>query len=380
MHQRRRLIAPLVVMSLLAASSNSHAQSRYDQIKAQVQAKARANANASQVSARTQRADIYKKIGPFVARGRLLASSMVYTCGDEIHFPTHRLKVLGQPLNWKNLYKITETFEVRKSSDSKRLNTGIVESIFVSIKWNVHAKDKRIVWWDFDTNQWGWGDIVGRFGRIYQPDGSLSEAAIGFTVNVIEDGSYKLSYGDDNLGLLPSERYFNTGPSFKQKKLHYIFEKFIEGSAPFPNLFKNECPPSREVGYNAYRGLFDFVDSEKLSLAGVHFDAEMARRRLSSKTPPKVKGNPALWVTTNDYPAQAIQQGMAGKVGFKLVVDRDGRASACTITQSSGWSTLDQATCALVMRRARFDPALDGLGEPTTGEYNNFITWWGGSE
>lgn len=374
MFEFHRHLALLATAPLLLASVGAYAESRYDRKKTQVQDKATANTNAAEVAARSQKADLYKKIGPFITRGRSLASAMAYTCGDEIYFPRHRLKVLGQPLNWKNLYSVSESVEGRKSDDSRRLNTGIVESIFVSIKWKILAKDKRIVWWDHDTNQWGWGSVLGHFGTIFAPDGTLSETALAFTVHITDNGSYKIDYGNDGLGLLPSERYFNTGPSIKQKKLHYIFAKFLEGSTPLPDLFKNECPPSRQSGYNAYRGIFDFVDPEKLSLAGVQFDTEMSKQRLNSRTEPRSKTNPANWFHPNDY-LQAQTEGMAGKVGFKLVVNSEGMASACTITETSGWPILDRITCASAMRRARFYPALDGLGEPTTGEFSSAVNW-----
>lgn len=42
---------------------------------------------------------------------------------------------------------------------------------------------------------------------------------------------------------------------------------------------------------------------------------------------------------------------------------------------SSGSSDLDLATCSNVGRRARFDPALDSRGEPTSGTYSNRVRW-----
>jgi protein TonB len=42
---------------------------------------------------------------------------------------------------------------------------------------------------------------------------------------------------------------------------------------------------------------------------------------------------------------------------------------------SSGSPDLDQATCDNVRRRARFAPATDGEGNPTTGSYTNSIRW-----
>lgn len=53
----------------------------------------------------------------------------------------------------------------------------------------------------------------------------------------------------------------------------------------------------------------------------------------------------------------------------------DGRVVSCTVTSSSGHADLDAATCSLVSLRARFNPALDANGNPTTGTYSNRIRW-----
>ena len=57
------------------------------------------------------------------------------------------------------------------------------------------------------------------------------------------------------------------------------------------------------------------------------------------------------------------------------VCEADGRVSGCTITGSSGYSALDAATCALVIKRAKFQPARGGEGEPVAGSYSNAIDW-----
>jgi periplasmic protein TonB len=87
------------------------------------------------------------------------------------------------------------------------------------------------------------------------------------------------------------------------------------------------------------------------------------------------KGNPGSWATTNDYPSRALREERAGVTGFRVTVGPDGRASNCTITSSSGSPDLDEATCANVTRRARFNPAMDGEGKPTTGSYSGRIRW-----
>ncbi|MGE8142530.1 TonB family protein [Novosphingobium sp. NPDC080210] len=87
------------------------------------------------------------------------------------------------------------------------------------------------------------------------------------------------------------------------------------------------------------------------------------------------KGNPANWATTNDYPTRALREEREGTTGFRVTVGADGRVTSCSITSSSGSSDLDEATCSNVTRRARFNPATDGEGNPTTGQYSSRVRW-----
>lgn len=87
------------------------------------------------------------------------------------------------------------------------------------------------------------------------------------------------------------------------------------------------------------------------------------------------KGQPGLWATSNDYPSRALREEREGTTGFRVTVGPDGKVADCQITSSSGSSDLDAATCENVRRRARFTPAKDGDGNPTTGSYSNRIRW-----
>ncbi|MVZ97744.1 energy transducer TonB [Sphingorhabdus sp. IMCC26285] len=89
----------------------------------------------------------------------------------------------------------------------------------------------------------------------------------------------------------------------------------------------------------------------------------------------KARGNPGNWANTNDYPSRALQQEREGTTGFRVTIGPNGRVTDCQITSSSGHPDLDQATCSNVTRRARFDPALDNNGNPTTGTYSNRVRW-----
>ena len=87
------------------------------------------------------------------------------------------------------------------------------------------------------------------------------------------------------------------------------------------------------------------------------------------------KGNPGNWATTNDYPSRALREEREGTTGFRLVVGPDGKVADCTVTRSSGSADLDEAACSNIRRRARFEPAKDGDGNPTTGSYSSSVRW-----
>lgn len=91
--------------------------------------------------------------------------------------------------------------------------------------------------------------------------------------------------------------------------------------------------------------------------------------------PASPKGNPGNWATTNDYPARALREEREGTTSFRVSVGTDGRVTSCSVTGSSGSPDLDEATCSNVTRRARFTPATDGEGNPTTGSYSSRVRW-----
>src|SRR3546814_9911859 len=79
-------------------------------------------------------------------------------------------------------------------------------------------------------------------------------------------------------------------------------------------------------------------------------------------------GNPGGWVTNDDYPADAMRQGHEGTSGFRLTYDATGRTTGCEITSPSGHAELDEATCRLLIERARFIPGRDAEGAQIRSE------------
>jgi protein TonB len=92
-------------------------------------------------------------------------------------------------------------------------------------------------------------------------------------------------------------------------------------------------------------------------------------------TPARAKANLASLFSDEDYPASALRSSESGATGFRLEVGANGRVTNCTVTSSSGSSALDSTTCRLLRSRARFSPATDSTGSPTSDSYSGRIVW-----
>jgi protein TonB len=81
--------------------------------------------------------------------------------------------------------------------------------------------------------------------------------------------------------------------------------------------------------------------------------------------PARARSDLRAFFSDTDYPPSAVRNEEQGTVRVTLSVGTDGRVTNCTVTASSGSSALDQATCNIMRRRARFTPARDSSGNPT---------------
>jgi TonB family protein len=85
--------------------------------------------------------------------------------------------------------------------------------------------------------------------------------------------------------------------------------------------------------------------------------------------------NPGGWFSNDDYPPEALRARLSGPVAFRIDVDAAGAPTGCTVTTSSNAQLLDDATCALMLQRARFNPAVDAAGKPVASSWSNRIRW-----
>lgn len=83
--------------------------------------------------------------------------------------------------------------------------------------------------------------------------------------------------------------------------------------------------------------------------------------------------DPGKWVTTNDYPSNALRTGHGGIVQFRLDLDEAGKILKCHILSRTNPDEFADTSCRLLTRRARFEPALDAAGKPTKSFYVNSV-------
>jgi len=88
-----------------------------------------------------------------------------------------------------------------------------------------------------------------------------------------------------------------------------------------------------------------------------------------------LKGNPGEFFGPDSYPPEARRAGQEGRVATLLTIDAAGGVRACTVTQSSGSTVLDEATCTIARDKVRFTPATDRRGKPIASEYPLAVRW-----
>jgi protein TonB len=95
-----------------------------------------------------------------------------------------------------------------------------------------------------------------------------------------------------------------------------------------------------------------------------------------SFTPPqRARANLNSYFSTDDYPSDARRARAQGDTLVSMTIGPDGRVANCMVTASSGSSALDVASCRILRQRARYSPARDAAGNPTTGRDSGRITW-----
>ncbi len=87
-------------------------------------------------------------------------------------------------------------------------------------------------------------------------------------------------------------------------------------------------------------------------------------------------GSPGNWLGSDDYPVAMMRSGGQGIVRFRLTVDEAGTVSGCHIQQRTNPDEFADLSCKLIIKRAKFLPALDASGKPVASIYTNMVRWF----
>jgi len=87
------------------------------------------------------------------------------------------------------------------------------------------------------------------------------------------------------------------------------------------------------------------------------------------------KGDPAQWVTSDDYPPSALREEREGVTKVSWQINEAGRIENCQVVSSSGSPDLDETACRVLTRRGRYSPALDQSGKPMRTSQSRSIRW-----
>ena len=91
--------------------------------------------------------------------------------------------------------------------------------------------------------------------------------------------------------------------------------------------------------------------------------------------PPVTPRKPLVsYFSSDDYPAVAVRGDVSGTVALVMLINETGKVASCMVTQTSGYASLDAQSCAIITRRASFNPAMvDGKPVRTGATYR--IRW-----
>lgn len=87
-------------------------------------------------------------------------------------------------------------------------------------------------------------------------------------------------------------------------------------------------------------------------------------RKVQSAT--SAKGDLRTLFSADDYPAAAQAAEAQGTAQAELTISPTGQVVGCSLIRSTGNTALDSATCNILRRRAKFTPARDSNGNPTS--------------
>ena len=82
-----------------------------------------------------------------------------------------------------------------------------------------------------------------------------------------------------------------------------------------------------------------------------------------------------MWFNADDVPVNKLAPESAATVLIRITIRPDGTLKSCDVEESSANRELDEYTCDLTRKRARFKPARWTDGSPVYGVYRIPVVW-----
>ncbi|WP_375290502.1 energy transducer TonB [Qipengyuania sp.] len=96
-------------------------------------------------------------------------------------------------------------------------------------------------------------------------------------------------------------------------------------------------------------------------------------QRVRSQRSPPTALNEGEWLTDADYPRNAIKGLQEGLLYVRVIVDKEGIATSCAIQSGASIEQFRELVCDAIIKRARFDPAIDADGSPFASYHTSLV-------
>jgi TonB family protein len=105
-----------------------------------------------------------------------------------------------------------------------------------------------------------------------------------------------------------------------------------------------------------------------------HPAADQLTARIRWVLPPPEPVDLTGFVSSADYPAEAIRRREQGRIEVHLNLSPEGNVTACEVTRANGNFLLAARTCALIRDRVEFGPE-DGGAAPPNAVVDGYVDW-----
>jgi TonB family protein len=168
--------------------------------------------------------------------------------------------------------------------------------------------------------------------------------------------------------------YFTPRGGRKQSLVWINFHRTdLEGLRPAGAITLRGAPLNDTFPLPNIGGVLDGLDKCNDDLRH-YWHADAAGRAELSRRATPLKPLPDYF-SPSDYPEQAIRESAGGRSRVVLRIDEAGTPKDCLVEETSGIATLDAQTCAILIERAKFAPALDANGKPTRSVLTEQVKW-----